>query len=184
VTTVSSTPARLGTGDRRLRIAIGLICLIGIGIAGYLTYVHYAGLKVVCLSSGGCETVQASSYAKLDGIPVAVLGLAGYITILFTLAVRSDLGRSAGFGVALIGFLFSMYLTYRELFTIKAICQWCVGSATLMTILVVLTAIRVLRDDTLAPAGPPPEPVEADRPGRAHAQPAARRRGSSRARSR
>jgi uncharacterized membrane protein len=133
--------------DRRLRIAIAVIALIGIGIAGYLTYVHYAGLKVVCLSSGGCETVQASSYSKLDGIPVAVLGLAGYVTILASLGVRGELGRSAGFGVALIGFLFSMYLTYREIFTIKAICQWCVGSAVLMTILVVLTAIRVVRDD-------------------------------------
>jgi uncharacterized membrane protein len=137
------------TADRRLRIAIGVLCLIGIGIAGYLTYVHYAGLKVVCLSGGGCETVQSSRYSKLDGIPVALLGLLGYITILASLALRGDTGRSAGFGVALIGFLFSMYLTYRELFTIKAICQWCVASAVLMTILVALTAIRVLRDEPM-----------------------------------
>jgi uncharacterized membrane protein len=40
-----------------------------------------------------------------------------------------------------------MYLTYRELFTIKAICQWCVSSAVLMTLLVILTLIRVLRTD-------------------------------------
>ena len=133
--------------DRGLTIATAVLCLIGIGIASYLTYVHYAGLKVLCLSSGGCETVQASKYAKLDGIPVAVLGLAGYVTILLSLAVRGDLGRAAGFGIALIGFLFSMYLTYRELFTIKAICQWCVGSAVLMTLLVILTAVRVLRED-------------------------------------
>jgi uncharacterized membrane protein len=167
VTVPSSTPSRSLAGDRRLRIAIGVICLIGIGIAGYLTYVHYAGLKVVCLSSGGCETVQSSRFAKLDGIPVAVLGLLGYVTILLSLALRNDLGRSVGFGIALIGFLFSMYLTYRELFTIKAICQWCVGSAVLMTILVVLTAIRVLRDDTAAArlSEPVPEPV-AERPSR------------------
>jgi uncharacterized membrane protein len=133
--------------DRRLQIAIGLLCLIGIGIAGYLTYVHYAGLKVLCLSSGGCETVQSSRYAKLDGIPVAVLGLAGYVGILGSLALRGELGRMAGFGIALIGFGFSMYLTYRELFTIKAICQWCVASAVLMTLLAILTAVRVLRAD-------------------------------------
>jgi uncharacterized membrane protein len=133
--------------DRRLRRVIAVLCVLGIGIAGYLTYVHYAGLKVLCLSSGGCETVQSSSYAKLDGIPVAVLGLAGYIGILGSLAVRGEAGRLAGFGVALIGFGYSMYLTYRELFTIKAICQWCVGSAVLMTALVVLTAARVLREE-------------------------------------
>jgi uncharacterized membrane protein len=133
--------------DRRLAIAIGVLCVIGIGIAGYLTYVHYAGLKVLCLSSGGCETVQSSKYAKLDGIPVAVLGLLGYVTILLSLAIRGDIGRAAGFGIALIGFLFSAYLTYRELFTIKAICQWCVSSAVLMTLLLILTGYRVLRED-------------------------------------
>jgi uncharacterized membrane protein len=139
--------------DRRLVIAIGVLCVIGIGVAGYLTYTHYEGIKVLCLSSGGCETVQASVYSKLAGVPVAVLGLAGYIGILFTLALRNDLGRVAGFGIALVGFLFSLYLTYREIFTIKAICQWCVSSAVLMTILTILTAIRVLRVES-APAAP------------------------------
>jgi uncharacterized membrane protein len=138
--------------DRRLRTAVLVLALIGVGIAGYLTYVHYEGLKVLCLSSGGCETVQASRYAKLDGVPVAVLGLAGYIGILGTFLVRGEMGRIAAFGIALIGFLFSMYLTYRELFTIKAICQWCVSSAVLMTVLVILTAIRVIREEPLAPA--------------------------------
>jgi uncharacterized membrane protein len=131
--------------DRRLRIAILVLSLVGIGVAGYLTYVHYEGLKVLCLSSGGCETVQASRYAKLGGVPVALLGLLGYIGILISLAIRGELGRIAAFGIALIGFGFSMYLTYRELFTIKAICQWCVSSAVLMTVLLVLTTIRVLR---------------------------------------
>jgi uncharacterized membrane protein len=139
--------------DRRLLIAIAVISLIGIGVAGYLTYTHYAGLNVVCLSSGGCETVQKSVYSKLAGVPVAVLGLAGYIGILFSLAIRNELGRIAAFGIALIGFLFSMYLTYREIFTIKAICQWCVSSAVLMTILTILTAIRVLRVES-EPAAP------------------------------
>lgn len=147
MTAIRSTAApRATSGDRRLRIAILVLALIGVGIAGYLTYVHYAGLKVLCLSSGGCETVQASRFAKLGGVPVALLGLLGYIGILGTLAIKSELGRLAGFGIALIGFGFSMYLTYRELFTIKAICQWCVSSAVLMTVLAILTAIRVLRE--------------------------------------
>jgi uncharacterized membrane protein len=144
-------PGSASNTDRRLRIAILVLTLIGIAVAGYLTYVHYEGLKVLCLSSGGCETVQASRYAKLDGIPVALLGLIGYIGILGSLAIRGELGRIAGFAIALTGFAFSMYLTYRELFTIKAICQWCVASAVLMTIIAVLTAIRVLREES-APA--------------------------------
>ena len=150
------TEARAGAGrtsllgwvsERRLVVAIGVICVIGIGIAGYLTYTHYAGIKVLCLSSGGCETVQSSTYAKLAGIPVALLGLIGYISILGSLFVRGDAGRAAGWGFALIGFGFSAYLTYRELFTIKAICQWCVSSAVLLTILTILTTVRMLRTD-------------------------------------
>lgn len=153
------TAAAIGNGvprddtvDRRLRIAIGVLCVIGIGVAGYLTYTHYEGLKVLCLSSGGCETVQQSVYSKLSGVPVAVLGLAGYVGILFTLFIRNDLGRAAGFGLALVGFLFSAYLTYREIFTIKAICQWCVSSAVIMTILVILTGIRAVRSEPGSPA--------------------------------
>ena len=73
------------------------------------------------------------------------------MAILLSLAVRGELGRAAGFGIALIGFGFSMYLTYRELFTIKAICQWCVGSAVLMSALTIITAVRFLRDDRPGP---------------------------------
>jgi uncharacterized membrane protein len=142
------TRDRASSTDRRLLIAVIVLCLLGIGDAGYLTYVHYAGIKVVCLSGGGgCETVQASRWAKLDGVPVSVLGLIGYIGILGSLAIRTELARAGAFAIALIGFGFSMYLTYRELFTIKAICQWCVGSAVLMTALAVITAVRFLRDD-------------------------------------
>jgi uncharacterized membrane protein len=147
-TAVATASRRVTTTDRKLRIAIGLICLLGIGIAGYLTYVHYAGIKVACLAGGGgCETVQASRYSKLDGVPVSVLGLVGYVSILGSLAVRGELGRFAAFGIALIGFGFSAYLTYREVFTIKAICQWCVASAVLMTALAILTSVRALRED-------------------------------------
>lgn len=135
--------------DRRLLIFIAVVCVLGIGDAGYLTYVHYSGIKVACLASGGgCEKVQASQWSKLDGIPVSLLGLIGYITILGSLAVRGELGRAIGFGIALVGFGFSMYLTYREVFTIHAICQWCVGSAVLMTTLAIVTAARFLRDES------------------------------------
>lgn len=157
MTTVGATPSvnSAVSADRRLRIAILVLSLIGIGIAGYLTYVHYEGLKVLCLSSGGCETVQASSYAKLSGVPVAVLGLVGYIGILGSLAIRGELARITGFAIALVGCGFSLYLTYRELFTIKAICQWCVGSAVLMTVLAILTALRAVRAEPSTPSSSP-----------------------------
>jgi uncharacterized membrane protein len=133
-------------GERKLVISIAVIALIGVGIATYLVYVHYAGIKPLCVAgNGGCEKVQTSDYSKLAGIPVAVLGLAGYLTILASLFVPGDPGRLAGAAIALSGFGFSMYLTYREIFTIKAICHWCVGSAVLMTLLAILTTVRLLK---------------------------------------
>ena len=134
------------TADRLTR-AILAVALLGVAIAGYLTYIHYAGIKPICAASGGCEKVQSSVYSDLAGIPVAVLGLAGYLGILASLLIAGEAGRLAGFALALAGFAFSAYLTYREIFTIKAICQWCVGSAVLMTVLAVLMTVRLLRYD-------------------------------------
>ncbi len=135
--------------DRVLRRIIAGLALLGIGIAGYLTYVHYAGIKPICLSHGGCETVQSSRYADLAGVSVAALGLGGYVLIFASTWLKGDAGRLAGAGLALVGFGFSAYLTYRELFTIKAICHWCVASATLMTVLAALTVWRLLRVEAI-----------------------------------
>ncbi len=147
-TVAASAPARPAvSAERRLKIAQFILCLIGLGIAGYLTYVHYEGLQVACTNTG-CHTVQTSVYAKLGGIPVPVLGLVGYAGIFIALFLPGDLGRMGSFGLTLVGFLFSGYLTYRELFTIKAICEWCVGSAVTMTLLMIVATIRVVRAET------------------------------------
>jgi uncharacterized membrane protein len=131
--------------ERRLRIAVGALALAGLGVAGYLTWVHYADLDPVCVGGGGgCERVQSSDYAELAGVPVALLGLIGYGAILASLAIPGDPGRFAGALLALAGFGFSAWLTYVELFEIDAICQWCVASAVIMTALAVLTSLRVV----------------------------------------
>jgi uncharacterized membrane protein len=136
------------TFERRLVIAIAVTAALGVGVAAYLTYVHYAGTHVFCVAGGGgCEKVQTSAYAKLAGVPVALLGLVGYLALLASLAVPGDNGRFAGALIALAGFGFSAYLTYREIFTIKAICQWCVASAVLMGVLAVLTTLRLLQSE-------------------------------------
>jgi uncharacterized membrane protein len=128
---------------RRLTL---VLALIGTGIAGYLTWVHYGHLKIVCLSGGGgCEKVQSSSYAELAGVPVAVLGLIGYVAILLSLLLPREESALAAAFISLVGFGFSMYLTWAELFRIHAICQWCVASATVMTILMIVSVARVLR---------------------------------------
>jgi uncharacterized membrane protein len=146
-------------GDRTLHRALLVLTFVGIGIAGYLTYVHYRGFAPVCAFHGGCEKVQASKYAKVGGVPVPLIGLIGYVSILGTLLVRGELARLATAGLAIFGMLFSGYLTFLELFTIHALCQWCLGSATVMTLIAVLATIRALRaPDALEPDEPAPGP--------------------------
>ena len=130
--------------ERRLwRVAL-VLALVGVGIAAYLVYVHYAHAKVLCNIAHGCETVQKSKYAKLAGVPVALIGLLGYLAILASLFIRGEAGRLVGAGMALVGLGFSAWLTYLEANRIHAWCQWCVGSAVVMTLLTIVLVWRLL----------------------------------------
>jgi uncharacterized membrane protein len=130
--------------------AMLVLTIIGIGIAGYLTYVHYAGINPACTAGTSCLKVQTSQWSKLGGVPVALIGLIGYVAILGTLLARDrEETRLFALGLILIGFGFSAYLTYRELFSIHAVCEWCASSAGIMTILVACAIARYVR----TPAG-------------------------------
>jgi uncharacterized membrane protein len=121
------------------------VAVLGIGVATYITIADSGGGAPTCLAGGGgCETVAGSSYSHVLGVNVAVFGIVGYVLLLAAALLRGDLARMAGFAIALGGFGFSVYLTYLELFKIEAICQWCVGSAVLMTILFGLNAVRMV----------------------------------------
>ena len=120
--------------------AIAGLALLGLAISAYLTWVHYAGIEPVCTGISDCERVQSSDYAELVGIPVAVLGLAGYSAILASLWTRVEV-------TALLAYLavaFSAYLTWAEVFKIDAICQWCVASALITVAIAVLATLRAL----------------------------------------
>jgi uncharacterized membrane protein len=126
---------------RRLTLIVAGLAVIGAAIAGYLTWVHFAELQPYCVGGGGgCERVQSSPYAKLAGVPVAVIGLAGYLAVLASLALAD---RSVTAFLGLVGAGFSAYLTYLELVVIDAVCQWCVASAVVMTALAIAAVARM-----------------------------------------
>ena len=128
-----------------LRMIATFVAAFGIGVATYLTIADSGGGSPVCLAGGsGCETVANSTYSHVFGVNIAVFGIFGYILLLAASLLRGDVARMTGFGVSLVGFGYSVYLTYLEVFKIEAICQWCVASATLMTILFCLSAIRMV----------------------------------------
>jgi uncharacterized membrane protein len=128
-----------------LRMIATFVATFGIGVATYIAIADSGGGSPVCIAGGsGCETVANSTYSHLLGVNIAVFGIAGYVLLLAASLLRGDTARMAGFGVSLVGFGYSVYLTYLELFKIEAICQWCVASAVLMTVLFGLNAIRMV----------------------------------------
>ncbi len=149
---------------RALRITLIVLTVIGLGVASYLTYVHYSGIQPVCTAGGNCLKVQTSIYSKLAGVPVALIGLIGYVIILASLlAPENETTRFATVAFTVVGFGFSAYLTYRELFSIHAICEWCASSAAIMTVLMCLAVWRFLRGEAiLTDASRTPTPTEAE----------------------
>jgi uncharacterized membrane protein len=124
------------------------LAVVGLGVAIYLTYIHYAGIKPVCTAGTSCLKVQSSVWSKLAGVPVALMGLIGYVAILGSLVVPDrEQTRQATLVLTLIGFGFSGYLTYRELFSIHAICEWCASSAVILTLLTICASIRYVIGD-------------------------------------
>jgi uncharacterized membrane protein len=137
---------------RALRITLIVLAVVGLGVASYLTYIHYAGIKPACTAGESCTKVQTSVYSKLAGVPVALIGLIGYIAILASLlAPEGEGSRLATMAFTLVGFGFSAYLTYRELFSIHAICEWCASSAVIMTVMAGLSTWRFLRGESPTP---------------------------------
>jgi uncharacterized membrane protein len=96
--------------------------------------------------------VQSSSYARVWGIlPVGVLGAFGYIAILAAWWIGrnkwvfSTYSPIALFGMALFGTIFSIYLTYLELYVIKAVCIWCISSAVIIAMLLLFSLNSTLK---------------------------------------
>jgi uncharacterized membrane protein len=110
--------------ERRLRLASAGLAALGAAITAYLLYVRETGGALVC-STGGCETVQSSSYVEVLGVPVAALALVGFLGLLLAALARGEWARLAQATLALGAFLFSAYLLYVQLGVIDAICQWC-----------------------------------------------------------
>ena len=112
--------------------ASAALAAVGAAITAYLLYVRQTGGALVC-STGGCETVQSSSYAEVLGVPVAALGLAGFLGLLVAALARGEWARLSQATLALTALAFSAYLLYIQLAVIDAICQWCLATDVLTT---------------------------------------------------
>ena len=133
----------------RARMAVALLSLVGVFVALYL-YLHKLGfIGHLACGSGGCETVQLSGYSRFLGVDVPFIGLVGYAALLLISLVSLERPGDSRWPrfllwISGVGVVFSAYLTYLELFVIRAICRWCLGSAAII-LLIFLAAWQARR---------------------------------------
>jgi uncharacterized membrane protein len=128
--------------DRLVRGAVALLAVAGAGVSGYLVWHRYSGGELLC-TTGGCETVQSSSYAEVAGVPVALLGLVAYALIGTTALVPAVEARLAGAALALTGVAFSAYLLVVQLAVIDAVCIWCVANDVIVSLVATAALLRL-----------------------------------------
>ena len=132
------------------RVSIALVVL-GLAVSIYMTIYKVLNADAMCLGSGDCSTVNASRYSEVNGIPVAVFGVIGYLAILAThyFENRNRFFKQNStlmiFGMALTGFIFTVWLIYVEVAILKALCPFCVTSQTAMTIIFIIAVMRLIR---------------------------------------
>ena len=137
--------------DKWLYRASVALVVLGLLVSIYMTIYKFTGDDGMCLGSGDCHTVNASKYSEVNGIPVAIFGIGGYLAIL---AVHYFENRNRFFkqnstlmifGLSLTGFIFTVWLIYVEIALLKAICPFCVTSQVAMTIIFILAVARLIR---------------------------------------
>jgi len=137
--------------DKRLQQITIALAVIGLLVSIYMTIYKVTSNEAMCVGSSGCSEVNASRYSEVNGIPVAVLGVGGYAAILalFFLEQSSGFFEENGtmifFGISLVGFLFTLYLIYVEIALIKAYCPFCLTSQAVMTVIFIISVVRLIR---------------------------------------
>jgi uncharacterized membrane protein len=133
-------------------VLIYIATIIGLIDSGYLSVTKIISMRLYCTPGlGDCQSVNASVWSYLFGIPVAYLGFLTYLAILLLMIFGKKIKIVAPyqeylyFFVTLVGILFSGYLTYIEVAILHTYCQWCVISAVMMTILFVTSVIKLAR---------------------------------------
>jgi uncharacterized membrane protein len=128
--------------DVHLRGATAVLALMGAAVAGYLVWVRTAGTTLVC-ATGGCGTVQSSPHAEILGVPVALIGLAGFAALLATALVPGETARLLQVTLAVGAATFSAYLLYVQVALIGTVCDWCLASDAIVIVLAILALVRL-----------------------------------------
>lgn len=137
--------------EKRLSQLAIILTIIGLLVSIYMTIFKLTNNENMCIGSHGCSIVNSSRYSEVNGIPVAVIGAVGYAAILAVLFLErrpgffQQNGTLLFFGLSVTGFLFTLYLIFVEVALIKAYCPFCITSQIVMTLIFIISVIRLVR---------------------------------------
>ncbi|MBT3321376.1 MAG: vitamin K epoxide reductase family protein [Anaerolineae bacterium] len=138
---------------KKINVYALIAAIIGLLDSAYLTWIKLSHNETLCAPGlGDCFTVNTSRYAEVFGIPIAIFGMATYLLIILILlfenrvAFIEENSTLALFGISLVGVLYSIYLSYLEEFVLHAWCPYCILSAIVITVVFVVSIIRIKRD--------------------------------------
>ena len=134
---------------KTLKILFLVISIVGFLDAAYLSVKYFQGEPPVCTLLNGCDVVTGSKYAAIWGIPIALLGAFYYLTIFILTVIYLDTKKEKFIKFAAritpLGFLFSLWLVYLQIFTLEALCLYCIISAISSTALLVIGLLILYR---------------------------------------
>ncbi|MBL6983181.1 MAG: vitamin K epoxide reductase family protein [Anaerolineales bacterium] len=152
---MTSTQLLVSQKDSRLRWTLIILSILGLVDSIYLAWIKLANATAACAGIGDCEAVNNSPYAEIAGIPIAVLGAGAYVAMIFFLWAEprgkfwKEYSALIVFGFSLVGVLYSAYLTYVEVAILHAICPYCVISAVLLVAILIISVVRLLREEDI-----------------------------------
>jgi uncharacterized membrane protein len=144
------TPARFRFTLYHLSL---LLVVAGLLVTGYMSYTKLAGQPLACAETGmiNCSLVENSAWARVLGIPTALIGFTAHVIIGATLLLekRVDFFRNNAvfilFGFVVFCILYHSYLIYVSVFILKALCPWCLTAASIMLGQLITTTVRMRR---------------------------------------
>ncbi len=131
---------------RRILFVIASLALVGTLVSSVSLYHHYGTSATSYCDIGenfNCDIVNRSTYSTVAGVPVALMGVAGYLAVLALTTVfrnRDEAPAMLAIG-SLAGLGFALYLTYIEGFVLAVWCVLCLSSLILILSITVLSSL-------------------------------------------
>src|SRR5215469_7805096 len=149
--------AAMRAAARRLFLAIALLAVLGIAVSSVSLDHHFRKSKTTYCDFGqsfNCDIVNRSEYSTIAGVPVALIGILGYVALLAFATFYREKAETPGILVlgSIAGLGFALYLTYIEKYVLFAWCILCLSSLAIIFSITALSTILFVRSMRSTPS--------------------------------